>query len=90
MFKYLYWNYYEPRVEIKDYVVLTDNKSWDIWNKHIKILEFSRDNDYARGNLLDYEYFSKRYKLILIESSKHIELENLIEKQKNITFLKSL
>ena len=28
------------------------------------------------GNLLDYEYFSKRYKLIAIDLSKQIELEN--------------
>lgn len=69
---------------------MKDDKSWVIWNKHIKISEFSRDNDYATGNLLDYEYFSKHYKLILIELSKHIELENLIATQTNITFLKSL
>ena len=29
------------------------------------------------GNLLDYEYFSKKYKLIGIDLSKQIELENL-------------
>ena len=29
------------------------------------------------GNLLDYEYFSKHYKLIAIDLSKEIELENL-------------
>ena len=28
------------------------------------------------GNLLDYEYFSKHYKLIAIDLSKQIELEN--------------
>ena len=28
------------------------------------------------GNLLDYEYFSKHYKLIAIDLSKKIELEN--------------
>ena len=27
------------------------------------------------GNLLDYEYFSKHYKLIAIDLSKEIELE---------------
>ena len=34
-----------------------------------------RNNDYAQGNLLDYEYFSKHYKLIAIYLSKQIELE---------------
>ena len=37
----------------------------------------SKNNDYTVGNLLDYEYFSKHYKLIAIDSSKKIELENL-------------
>ena len=35
-----------------------------------------RNNDYTTGNLLDYEYFSKYYKLIAIDLSKQIELEN--------------
>ena len=35
-----------------------------------------RKNDYTTGNLLDYEYFSKHYKLIEIDWSKQIELEN--------------
>ena len=35
-----------------------------------------RNNDYATGNLLDYEYFTKYYKLIAIDLSKRIELEN--------------
>ena len=36
-----------------------------------------RNNDYATGNLLDYECFSKQYKLIAIDLSKQTELENL-------------
>ena len=36
----------------------------------------SRNNGYTTGNLLDYEYFSKHYKLIVIDLSKQIELEN--------------
>ena len=31
---------------------------------------------YTRGNLLDYEYFKEHYKLIAIDLSKQIELEN--------------
>ena len=42
-------------------------------NKLLKWLH----NDYTTGNLLDYEYFSKHYKLIAIDLSKEIELENL-------------
>ena len=36
----------------------------------------SRNNDYTTGNVLDYEYFSKHYKLIVIDLSKQNELEN--------------
>ena len=41
-----------------------------------KIIEISKTSDYTTGNLLDYQYFSKRYKLIAIDLSKQIELEN--------------
>ena len=40
-----------------------------------------RNNDYTAGNLLDCEYFSKHYKLIAIDLSKQIELENSDLKQ---------
>ena len=36
----------------------------------------SKNNDYITGNLLDYEYFKDHYKLIAINLSKQIELEN--------------
>ena len=35
-----------------------------------------KNNDYTTGNLLDYEYFSKYYKLIATDLSNQIELEN--------------
>ena len=41
-----------------------------------KIRNINKNNDYTAGNLLDYEYFSKNYKLIAIDLSKQIELEN--------------
>ena len=40
-----------------------------------------RNNDYTTGNLLDYEYFSKHYKLIAIDLSKQIVLKNSDLKQ---------
>ena len=40
------------------------------------IIEMSKNNDYTTGNLLDYEYFKDHYKLIAINLSKQIELEN--------------
>ena len=46
----------------------------------------SKNNDYTTGNLLDHEYFSKYYKLIAIDLSRKIELENLDLKQQ-ISFI---
>ena len=39
-------------------------------------MSISKNNDYTTGNLLDYEYFSKHYKLLAIDLSKQIKLEN--------------
>ena len=36
----------------------------------------SKNNVYITGNLLDYEYFSNHNKLITIDLSKQVELEN--------------
>ena len=54
-----------------------------------KIIEISKNNDSATGNLLDYEYFPKQYKLIAIDLSKQIELENPDLKQQ-ISFIDKL
>ena len=40
------------------------------------ITETSKNNNYTTGILLDYEYFLKHFKLIAIDLSKQIELEN--------------
>ena len=77
-----YLKYYVPNVQIKDFNVLIDGKSFfdmPIKNEeetYEQIIEMGRNNDYTTGNLLDYEYFSKHYKLIAIDLSKQIELEN--------------
>ena len=41
-----------------------------------KILSINKNNNYTTGNLLDYECFSKYYKLIAIDLSNQIKLEN--------------
>ena len=41
-----------------------------------KVMSISKNNHYTTDNLLDHEYFSKHYKLIAIDLSKQIELEN--------------
>ena len=42
-----------------------------------------RNNDYTTCKLLDYEYFSKHYKLIAIDLSKQIELDPDLRQQIN-------
>ena len=84
--------YYVPKVEIKDLnvlIVLIDGKQFfeiPIKNKeeaYEAIIEMSKNSDYTTGNLLDYEYFSKHYKLIATDLSKQTELENLDLKQQS-------
>ena len=41
-----------------------------------KNMSITKNNDYTTGNLLDYQCFSKYYKLIAINVSKQTELEN--------------
>ena len=45
------------------------------------IIEVIKNNYFTTGNLLDYEYFSKDYKLIVIDVSKQTELKNSELKQ---------
>ena len=58
---------YTPKFE--DFNVLIDGKGFfDVLVKnkeetYEQIIEMSRNNDDRTGNLLDYEYFSKYYKL---------------------------
>ena len=74
--------YYVPKVEVKDFNVLIDGRPFfeiPVKNKeeaYEQIIEMSRNNDYTTDNLLDYEYFSKHHKLIAVNLSKQIELEN--------------
>ena len=69
-------DYYVPNVEIKDFNVLIDGKSFfdlPVKNEeeaYEKIIEMSRNNDYTTGNLLDFAYFTENYRLIAINLSK--------------------
>ena len=71
---------YVPKVEIKDFNLLIDGKRFfDVPVKNTeeaneKIISIGKNNDYTTGNFLDYEYFSKHYRLIAIDLSKQIEL----------------
>ena len=87
--------FYTLKVEMKDFNVLIDGKGFfdvPIKNKeetYEKVIEISKNNDHKTGNLLDYDYFSNHYKLIVIDLSKQIELENPDLKQQ-INFIGKL
>ena len=91
-----YYKHYVPSVEIKDYNVLIDGNAFfelpikNIEETYEKIIQITDHNGYyTRGNLLDYEYFKEHYKLIVIDLSKQIELENKDIKQQ-INFIRNL
>ena len=81
--------YCTPKAEIKVFNVLIKGKVFFdvlIKNKeetHEKNIDMSKNNDYTTGNVLDYKYFLNHYKLIAIDLSKQIELENPDLKQIN-------
>ena len=71
-----YSQFYLPKVMVKDYNVIIDKLAFfDLPIKteeetYEKIIDISRNNEYTTGNLLDYDYFKKYYKLISIDLSK--------------------
>ena len=78
--RYSHSNCYVTKVEISDFNVLIDGKSFlDLPVKNAeayeKIIEIN-NNDYTTGNLLDFAYFKKHYKLIAIDLSKQTKLKD--------------
>ena len=73
--------FYLPNVMVKDYNVIIDKLAFfDLPIKtekeaYEKILDISENNEYMTGNLLDYDYFKKHYKLIAIDLSKQQVLQ---------------
>ena len=67
-------HYYVPNIEIKNFNVLIDGKSFfdlPVKNKEAyEKIEMSGNNDYTSGNLLDFAYFKVNYRLIAIDLSK--------------------
>ena len=80
--RYSFSNYYVPKVGVNDFNVLIDRKSFfdlSVKNEeeaYEKIIEMSNNNDYTTGNLLDFAYFKKHYKLIAIDLSKQTKLKD--------------
>ena len=73
--------FYLRRVMIKDYNVIIDKLAFfDLPIKteeeaYKKIIDISRNKEYTTGNLLDYDYFKKHYKLIATDLSKQQVLQ---------------
>ena len=73
--------FYLPKVMVKYFNVIIDKLAFfDLPIKteeeaYEKIIDISRNNEYTAGNLLDYDYFKKYYKLIAIDLSKQQVLQ---------------
>ena len=73
--------FYLPNVMVKDYNVIIDKLVFfDLSIKteeeaYEKIIDISRNNENTTGNLLDYDYYKKYYKLIAIDLSKQQVLQ---------------
>ena len=71
-------NYYLPKVEIKDYNVMIDDRkvfdqpinSMKKTYENIRRIATGQGDYYKTGCLLDYSYFKGNYKLIAIDLSK--------------------
>ena len=85
--------FYLPNVMVKDYNVITDKLAFfDLPIKteeeaYEKIIDISRNNEYTTGNLLDYDYFKKYYKLIAIDLSKQQVLQENKDLIQQINFI---
>ena len=87
-----YSQFYLPKVMVKDYNVIIDKLAF--FDLPIKteeeaydIIDISRNNEYTKGNLLDYDFFKKHYKLIAIDLSKQQVLQENIDLIHQINFI---
>ena len=84
--------FYLPNVMVKDYNVIIDKLAFfDLPIKtkeaYEKIIDISRNNEYTKGNLLDYDYFKKHYKLIAIDLIKQQILQENEDLIQQINFI---
>ena len=88
-----FYEFYLPKVMIKDFNVIIDKLVFldlPIKNEeeaYEKIIDISRNNEYTTGNLLDYDYFKKYYKLIAIDLSKQQVLQENEDLIQQINFI---
>ena len=81
---------------VKDFNVIIDKLAFfDLPIKteeltYEKIIDISKNNEYTTGNLLDYDYFKKYYKLIAIDLSKQQVLQENEDLIQQINFIGKL
>ena len=92
----LFSQFFLPKVVAKDYNVIIDKLAFfDLPIKtdeeaYEKIIDICRNNEYMTGNLLDYDYFKKHYKLIAIDLSKQQVLQENEDLIQQINFIGKL
>ena len=85
--------FYLPKVMVKDRNVIIDKLSFFSMpikteeEAYEKVIDINRNNEYTTGNLLDYDYFKKHYKLIAIDLSKQQELQENEDLIQQINFI---
>ena len=85
--------FYLPEIMVKDFNVIIDQLAFFDFpvkteeEAYEKIIDISRNNEYTIGNLLDYDYFKKYYKLIAIDLSKQQELKENEDLIQQINFI---
>ena len=78
---------------VKDYNVIIDKLAFfhlpakTEEEAYEKIIDISRNNENTTGNLLDYDYFKKHYKLIAIDLSKQQVLQENKDLIQQINFI---
>ena len=85
--------FYLPKVMVKDFNVIIDKLAFfDLPIKteeeaYEKIIDISRNNEYTTGNLLNYDYFKKYYKVIATDLSKQQVLQENEDLIQQINFI---
>ena len=88
--------FYLPKGLVKDFNVIINKLAFfDLPIKteeeaYENIIDISRNNEYTTGNLLDYDYFKKYYKLIAIDLSKQQVLQENEDLIQQINFIGKL
>ena len=75
------YNVIVDKLAFFDLPIKTEEEAYEI------IIDISRNNEYTMGNLLDYGYFKKHYKLIAIDLSKQQVLQENEDLIQQINFI---